>query len=119
MHEPADDQQCRNGPPGMLTPEDLIIAFSDGIDHDGNGYVNDIAGWNYVDNNNDPYDDVHYGHGTGEEKDSAAEADNGIDDAGTLPELRDHGASGGRVVRRRRQPFRGGGRSTRPTAAST
>ncbi len=76
---------CRNGPPGMLTPEDLIIAFSDGIDHDHNGYVNDIAGWNFVDNNNDPYDDVHYGHGTGEEEDSAAEADNGVDDSGVCP----------------------------------
>src|SRR5947209_4880142 len=26
----------RHGPPGFLTPEDLIIAFSDGVDHDRN-----------------------------------------------------------------------------------
>ncbi len=82
---PPTSRECRNGPPGMLTPEDLIIAFSDGIDHDHNGYANDIAGWNFVDNNNDPYDEVHYGHGTGEEEDSAAEANNGVNDSGVCP----------------------------------
>jgi hypothetical protein len=64
----------RHGPAGMLTPEDLILAFTDGVDHDHNGYANDIAGWNFVDNNNDPFDDVQYGHGTGEAKDSNGEA---------------------------------------------
>jgi len=61
LHSPR-----RHGPAGVLSPEDLILAFSDGTDHDHNGYVNDIAGWNYVDNDNDPYDDVQYGHGSGE-----------------------------------------------------
>jgi hypothetical protein len=61
----------------VLTPEALILAFSDGHDHDHNGYANDIAGWNYVDNDNDPYDDVQYGHGSGEAKDSTAEANTG------------------------------------------
>ena len=103
----------------MLTPEDLIIAFSDGIDHDHNGYVNDIAGWNFVDNNNDPYDDVQYGHGTGEEEDSSAEADNGGGDSGTCPNCEIMELRVGRVVRRRRQPLRAGRRLTRPTAAST
>ncbi len=74
----------RHGPSGVLTPEDLILAFSDGVDHDHNGYVNDIAGWNYVDNNNDPYDDVQYGHGSGEARDSTAEADTGST-VGTCP----------------------------------
>ena len=74
----------RHGPPGMLTPEDLILAFSDGADHDHNGYANDIAGWNFVDNNNDPFDDVQYGHGTGEAQDSSAEANNG-GSVGTCP----------------------------------
>jgi hypothetical protein len=82
---PPATKACRNGPPGMLTPEDLIIAFSDGIDHDHNGYANDIAGWNFVDNNNDPYDDVRYGHGTGEIKDSTAEANNSSSEVGTCP----------------------------------
>jgi Subtilase family len=82
---PPTTKECRNGPTGMLTPEDLIIAFSDGIDHDKNGYVNDIAGWNFVDNNNDPFDEVQYGHGTGEQEDSSAEANNGVNDSGTCP----------------------------------
>src|SRR3954453_6462335 len=56
-----------------LTAQDLIRTFSDGIDHDGNGYVNDIAGWDFYQHDNDPSDDVTYGHGTGEAKDSSAE----------------------------------------------
>ena len=82
---PPTTRECRNGPPGMLAPEDLIIAFSDGSDHDRNGYANDIAGWNYVDNNNDPFDDVQYGHGTGELEDSGAEANNGAGEVGSCP----------------------------------
>jgi hypothetical protein len=82
---PRTTAECRNGPPGMLTPEDLIIAFNDGIDHDHNGYVNDIAGWNYVDNTNDPFDDVQYGHGTGEVQDSSAEANNPAGETGSCP----------------------------------
>lgn len=34
----------------------------DGIDNDGNGYIDDTIGWNCVGNNNDPMDDN--GHGT-------------------------------------------------------
>jgi hypothetical protein len=75
----------RHGPPGMLVPEDLILAFSDGIDHDHDGFANDIAGWNFVDNDNDPYDDVQYGHGTGEVQDSAGEA-NTNSTLGTCPD---------------------------------
>jgi hypothetical protein len=67
----------RVGPPGVLVPQDLIIAFSDGTDADGNGYVDDIAGWDFFDDDSDPFDDVQYGHGTGEAKDSSSEADNG------------------------------------------
>jgi hypothetical protein len=74
----------RVGPAGVLTPQDLLIAFSDGTDADRNGFVDDIAGWDFVDNDNDPFDDVQYGHGTGEARDSTAEADNG-GDVGTCP----------------------------------
>ncbi len=58
---------------GYVVPEDLIRAFSDGQDHDGNGYPNDIAGWDFYQHDNDPADDVTYGHGTGEAKDSSAQ----------------------------------------------
>jgi len=69
---------------GIIDPEDLIKIFSDGVDDDGNGYVDDIAGWDFHENDNDPFDDVSYGHGTGEAEDSTAEANNG-GDAGTAP----------------------------------
>ena len=72
------------GPAGMFEPQDLLIAFSDGVDDDGNGYVDDIVGWDFVDDDNDPFDDVQYGHGTGEARDSTAEADNG-GDVGSCP----------------------------------
>lgn len=32
-----------------------------GVDDDGNGYVDDIQGWNYVTNTNDPFDDDDHG----------------------------------------------------------
>jgi subtilisin family serine protease len=35
---------------------------SDGIDNDGNGYVDDVHGWDFVNDDNDPFDDN--GHGT-------------------------------------------------------
>jgi hypothetical protein len=67
----------RVGPDGVLVPQDLLLAFSDGTDADGNGYVDDIAGWDFLDDDNDAFDDVQYGHGTGEAEGSTAEADNG------------------------------------------
>ena len=35
---------------------------NNGIDDDGNGYVDDVRGWNFVAKNNDPMDDN--GHGS-------------------------------------------------------
>jgi hypothetical protein len=35
---------------GVLDPEDLILIFSDGIDDDQNGKVDDICGWDFVAN---------------------------------------------------------------------
>jgi hypothetical protein len=75
----------RVGPAGTLVPQDLLLAFSDGTDADGNGFVDDIAGWDFLDDDNDPFDDVQYGHGTGEAQDSTAEADNGQGDVGSCP----------------------------------
>jgi FG-GAP repeat protein len=74
----------RVGPAGVLTPQDLLIAFSNGNDGDSNGFVDDIAGWDFLDDDNDAYDDVQYGHGTGEAQGSSAEADNG-NNAGSCP----------------------------------
>ena len=76
------------GPDDMLEPQDVLIAFSNGDDADGNGFVDDIVGWDFLDDDNDPFDDVQYGHGTGEAKDSGAEAANkaaGGGELGTCP----------------------------------
>ena len=62
--------------------------FSDGVDDDANGYKDDIAGWDFFKNDNDPYDDTRYGHGTGEARDSAAEANNGDGEPGVCPKCR-------------------------------
>ncbi len=67
---------------GKLDAGDLILNFSDGIDDDANGYVDDISGWDFFKDDNDPYDDTRYGHGTGEANDSMARANNGIGGAG-------------------------------------
>ena len=70
---------------GVLDAEDLIHFYSNGVDDDGNGYVDDIAGWNFDENNNDPVDDVDYGHGTGEAHDQVSEANFGTDFPGVSP----------------------------------
>src|SRR6185436_14297951 len=62
--------------------------FSDGNDDDANGYVDDIAGWDFMKDDNDPYDDTRYGHGTGEANDSTAAANNMIGGAGVCPKCR-------------------------------
>lgn len=73
----ADSRVADANGNGIVDPQDLIRAFSDGADADANGYVDDVAGWDFHQDDNDPYDDVHYGHGTGEAEDSTAEAANG------------------------------------------
>ncbi len=77
----CDDRVSINPPnnvnPGQFEPQDILIAFTDGDDDDGNGFNDDMVGWDFLDNDNDPYDDVQYGHGTGEAQDSTAEANNG------------------------------------------
>src|SRR4051812_8717788 len=85
------DYQCdprvdrSHGDPALLDPKDLIDAFSNGGDGDGNGFADDIAGWDFLQNDNDPYDDVQYGHGTGEALDSNAEANYGTGSTGSCP----------------------------------
>lgn len=69
----------------VLDPGDIILMFSDGVDDDANGYTDDICGWDFFKNDNDPYDDTRYGHGTGGARNSSGEANNGEDEAGVCP----------------------------------
>ena len=81
----ADGRVSDQNGNGVVDPEDLIFLFSDGVDADENGYVDDISGWDFFEDDNDPLDEVRYGHGTGESHDSGAEAGNGSGFPGSCP----------------------------------
>ena len=82
----------------VLDPSDLIAVFSDDADDDGNNYVDDIAGWDYFDDDNDPFDVSSCcsanGHGTGRAKEAAAQTNNGTS-SGPNAETGNDGADAG------------------------
>ena len=41
---------------GLLDPQDILQIFADGEDDDGNGFIDDICGWDFVDDDADPFD---------------------------------------------------------------
>jgi Subtilase family/RTX calcium-binding nonapeptide repeat (4 copies) len=76
----------------LLDGSDLIASFSDGSDADANGYVDDIAGWDFFDDDNDPFDASSCcsagGHGTGRAREAVAATDNGLAGPGVCPDCR-------------------------------
>jgi subtilisin family serine protease len=54
-----------------------------GIDDDGNGFIDDCVGWDFLNEDNDPMDDAASSHGTHVAGIAGAEGDNGRDVAGT------------------------------------
>ena len=96
----------RQGPAGLVTAQDLIHAFGDckisasthlveecvagaHFDNDGNGFANDIAGWNFFDNNDEPGDLSSYfaahHHGTDRALDAAEQGNDGEGSIGVCP----------------------------------
>ena len=72
----------------MLDASDLIAVFSDGVDDDGNGFVDDIAGWDFFANDNDPWNTFNEGygtHGTGVMEDVGAEGGDNNGKIGVCP----------------------------------
>ena len=71
---------------GLRDPEDLIVSFTNGVDNDGNGYQDDISGWDFYTNQNDPATiDTTYTHANSQMKQAAAQANNGVRGAGICP----------------------------------
>ena len=87
--------QGPNGDNARLDPQDLIKDpdFANGTDDDnagaGNGFVDDIAGWDFFDNDNDPYDASSYfqaaNHGSGRAGEAAERGNDGDGSLGVCP----------------------------------
>jgi hypothetical protein len=78
------------GADSFLDGSDLIAAFSDSGDDDGNGHEDDIAGWDFFDDDNNPYDASSYSsasnHGTGRAEEAGEQTNEGAGGAGVCPE---------------------------------
>ena len=77
------------GADAFLDASDLIVAFSDSSDDDGNGYVDDIAGWDFFDDDNNPYDASSYSsannHGSGRAEEAGEETNEAAGGIGVCP----------------------------------
>jgi hypothetical protein len=77
------------GMAGLVDGLDLINAFSNGVDEDGNGYVDDIAGWDFFDRDNNPDDVSSYSsaenHGSGRASDAARQTNEDAGGASVCP----------------------------------
>ncbi|MCW2681472.1 MAG: hypothetical protein JWM62_2873, partial [Frankiales bacterium] len=78
-----------NGDPAKVDAQDAIHHFADGVDDDGNGYVDDIAGWDFFDDDNDAFDASSYSaasnHGTGRANDAVRRGHDQAGEIGTCP----------------------------------
>ena len=81
-----DDPRVNNSAP---TAQDLIQEFENSVDGDGNGFVDDIAGWDFFDNDNDPQDTSSYfaaeNHGTGRAEEAVEKGNDALGSIGVCP----------------------------------
>jgi hypothetical protein len=71
---------------GIVDPEDIIVRFSNGTDDDHNGYTDDISGWDFYNDQNDPATlDSKYDHANSQQRQAAAQTNNGVAGAGVCP----------------------------------
>ncbi|MCA9555049.1 MAG: hypothetical protein KC933_33770, partial [Myxococcales bacterium] len=66
---------------GLLDAQDILRIFADGEDGDANGYVDDIAGWDFLEDDNDPTSPA----GAAEARRVVATANDGVGGAGVCP----------------------------------
>jgi hypothetical protein len=75
-----------------ISPADLIAAFGTpggkyyAARSGPSGFTDAIAGWNFVDDDNNPYDAVHYDHGTGTSEDAVGAASTLAKEVGSCPD---------------------------------
>ncbi len=78
-----------NGDPALVDGQDAIYTFGNGVDDDGNGYVDDVAGWDFFDDDNDAFDASSYSsagnHGTGRANDAVRRGHDKAGKIGTCP----------------------------------
>ncbi|CAN5559966.1 hypothetical protein BH10ACT11_BH10ACT11_04790 [soil metagenome] len=90
-----DPTTGEHGNDSRVDAEDLIAtpAFANGSDGDSNGYVDDIAGWDFFDNDNNPYDASSYfaaaGHGSGRALEAVESGDDGQGAIGVCPKCQE------------------------------
>ena len=78
-----------HGDPAKIDAEDLIATYSEDTDTDANGYVDDIAGWDFFDNDNNPFDASSYfaasNHGSARATNAAERGNDGAGEIGVCP----------------------------------
>jgi hypothetical protein len=88
-HDPRVARAFPGSCGGAVTGYDLIQAFSNHDDADHNGFVDDIAGWNFFDDNNDPTDRSSYfaaqNHGSGRAGEAVEHGNDGQGSLGVCP----------------------------------
>jgi subtilisin family serine protease len=71
---------------GNIWINEIELNGDEGVDDDGNGYIDDIYGYDFINNDSDPKDD--HGHGTHCSGTIAAKGNNGLDITGVCWDAR-------------------------------